>query len=55
MISIKMADGSRYDTDQWIKTEDKSLWPVVQCDGKTVYLNPEYIVSISTKDDGKQS
>ena len=50
MISIKMIDGTRYDTAEIV--DGHGTWVVVQDKGKTVYLNTDHIVSITEKGEG---
>ena len=51
MISIKMIDGTRYDTNEIV--DGNGTWVVVQDKDKTVYLNAEHIVSITEKGEGR--
>lgn len=50
MISIKMIDGTRYDTAEIV--DGHGTWVVIQDNGKTVYLNTDHIVSITEKGEG---
>ena len=48
MISIKMIDGSRYDTTEPIVIRDDN-WITLRTGDKTVRLNPAHIVSITER------
>ena len=47
IISIKMDDGSRYDTNDPTPNYDGNKWLVLDSGDKTVRLNPRHIVSIT--------
>lgn len=47
MISFKMVDGSRYDTDEPVIESDG--WTVIEVGGKVVMLNPAHVVSVTVK------
>ena len=47
MISIKMVDGTRYDTDNHSPDYDENHWLMIYSKNKVAHLNPAYIVSIT--------